>query len=92
MKKLIIAGLMLCCSSVFAISCAGEGYQIEVSDSVINITGNGLNISAAAQDYGSSFVAQVNDQGVRSVTLFPYSDKMTMVLSNGAKAVSVTCN
>jgi hypothetical protein len=92
MKSLLIGMALLCCSSVFALSCSGEGYNVDVNDSVITITGNGLNISTNAQDYGSSFVAQVNDQGVRSVTLFPYSNNMTMVLSNGAKTVAVTCN
>mgnify|MGYP006089230595 CR=1 FL=1 len=92
MKKILIAMAILCSSSILAISCEGEGYQVDVNDSVITITGNGLNISANVQDYGSSFVAQVNDQGVRSVTLFPYSNQMTMVLSNGTKAVPVVCN
>lgn len=92
MKKVILAVIALASLNSMAVTCSGQGYTVSVDGGQIQVAGNGLNVTAPVQDYGSYFSANVGQQGVRSVTLAPFSGSMTLVKERGVQTVKVTCN
>ncbi len=92
MKKLLIALVTIASFNAMAVTCSGQGFTVSVDGGQIQVAGNGLNVTAPVQDYGSYFSANVGQQGIRSVTLAPFSGSMTLVKERGVQTVKVSCN